>query len=86
MLFNLCSSAGVQGVFVRLFFVGGGPEGGPVMLGSVAPVAGAAAVDGPDIGTVGAIVVPEARLLLLRALVGERVSGCTTTSGTIGRG
>lgn len=47
MTFSLCSSAGVQGVLVLLFFVGG-PIGDSMLDPSPAPAA-AAALDEPDI-------------------------------------
>jgi len=43
MFFNLCSSAGVHGVFVRLFFAGGPMEEVSVILGS-SPLTEACAV------------------------------------------
>lgn len=81
MVFNLCSSAGVHGVLVLLFFAGGGPIGESVILGSLEPTAAGAAaeLDEPDIGT-DAEAVPEARLF--RA--GE-VSDFTVLSAAIGR-
>lgn len=81
MVFNLCSSAGVHGVFVLLFFAGGPILGEPI-LGSSAPPVTPAALDGPDI--VGADgPVPEARLLF-RAPVGDEVSGLTEVSAVAG--
>jgi hypothetical protein len=81
MVFNLCSSAGVHGVFVRLFLAGGGPIG-EVMVGSSAPVDGGAALDGPDIVGAGAIS-PDARLLF-RWPVGDEdadLSGVSAVAG-----
>lgn len=47
MVFNLCSSAGVHGVFVRLFLAGGGAM--ELRLGSSELVAIPAGFEGPDI-------------------------------------
>lgn len=51
MAFNLCSSAGVHGVLVRLFLAGGGPMSAVGMVGAVVvaiaggrPLVGAAMV------------------------------------------
>jgi len=84
MFFNLCSSAGVQGVFVRLFFEGGGPIGeDAVMLGSSASAEDGGAPDGPDIAKVaGPVPEPDARLLF-RAPVGEEESCLTEVSAVI---
>jgi len=65
MVFNLCSSAGVHGVFVLDFFVGG-PAGGEDILGSSPPPEEGPAPDGADIATAG----PDARRLL-RAVAGD---------------
>jgi hypothetical protein len=76
MVFNLCSSAGVHGVLVLLFFAGG-PMVGEAMSDSSAPTAPAALdvpdivrADGPD---------PDVRLLVLRDPDGE-VSNLTEAS------
>lgn len=82
MFFNLCSSAGVQGVLVRLFFVGG-PVGESVMLGSSMPAEeDAAAGAGPDIAR-GTVPRPDARLLF-RAPVGDVDSAFTELSPVVG--
>jgi hypothetical protein len=78
MVFNLCSSAGVQGVFVRLFLAGGGPIGEEAMLGSSAPTEAGAPPDGPDMPRFVA-PEPEARLLI-RAPDGDNVSGLADES------
>ena len=74
MFLSLSSSAGVHGVFVRLF-LGGGSMGAAAMAGS--PMLGAedAGATGADM-TMGA---PGARLLLFRAAVcwGDDASGLT---------
>ena len=72
MVFSLCSSAGVHGVFVRLFFAGGGPMGEEAMLGSSAPMEAGAPIDGPDIAR---FVAPDPDARLFRALVGDNISG-----------
>jgi hypothetical protein len=82
MVFNLCSSAGVQGVFVRLFFAGG-CMGESVMLGSPAGGGGPEELDGADIGR-GVGNDPDARLLF-RGPVGDVVSGFTDASAVEGR-
>jgi hypothetical protein len=85
MFFNLCSSAGVHGVFVRLFFAGG-PMGEDVVLGSSAPMDGGGALialDGPDIGRAD-VDIPDARLLF-RAL-DNKVPGLMEVSAVVGRG
>ena len=61
IVFSLCSSAAVQGVFVRLFLAGG-PIGKSVMLGSPAG-RGTAELDGADIGR-GVGPEPDARRFL----------------------
>jgi len=57
MVFSLCSSAGVQGVFVRLFFAGGPIEDEVDALGSWPPIIPGTPPDGPDI--VNASAPPE---------------------------
>lgn len=64
MVFNLCSSAGVQGVFVLLFLAGGGPIEGEDILGSSVIAAGADVPEGPDIVASASSCV-EIRLLFL---------------------
>jgi hypothetical protein len=83
MVFNLCSSAAVQGVFVRLFFAGG-PIGEEVMLGSSAGGGTPEELDGPDIDGrgVGLDPDPDARLLF-RGPVGEELSGLTDVSAVV---
>jgi hypothetical protein len=49
IVFNLCSSAGVQGVFVRLFFAGG--PIGETILGSSIPAICIGGFIGPDIAS-----------------------------------
>jgi hypothetical protein len=71
IVFNLCSSAGVHGVFVRLFFAGG-PIDEP-MLGSSALAVGGAGFDGPDMAD-GGDAGAGARLLLFRGMVGAAIS------------
>jgi len=87
MVFNLCSSAGVQGVLVLLFLAGGGPIGESVILGSsFGLAAGATAeLDAADMAAdadadVEAVPVPEARLFR----VGE-VSDFDVASAAVGR-
>jgi len=63
IFFNLCSSAGVHGVFVRLFFAGGPVGEEAVMLCSSAPNEDGAIPDGPDI--LRAVPGPDARRLFL---------------------
>jgi len=82
MFFSLCSSAGVQGVFVRLFLAGG-PMAEDAILGSSVPMEAGAAPDGPDIGR-DDVAGPDARLLF-RAPVGDKVSGLTEVSAVVGR-
>lgn len=85
MVFNLCSSAGVQGVFVRLFFAGG-PIGEEVMLGSSAVPIGGAEPDGIDMAKLEA-GGPGARLLLFRGRLDDgEDSGLTDGSAAAGRG
>jgi hypothetical protein len=81
MVFNLCSSAGVHGVFVRLFFAGG-PIDEP-MLGSSA-LAGGAGFDGPDMA-IGDAGKPGARLLGFRGLLDAVVSDLMELSVVAGR-
>jgi hypothetical protein len=71
IVFNLCSSAGVQGVFVRLFFAGGAID--PMFASSTLAVGGAG-FDGPDMAG-GDDAGPGARLLVFRGLPGAVVSG-----------
>jgi len=73
IVFNLCSSAGVQGVFVRLFLAGGGAIGEEVMLGSSAPIDAGAPPEGPDMARFEASL-PDARLLF-REPEGDNGSG-----------
>jgi len=80
IVFSLCSSAGVQGVFVRLFFAGG-PIGEEVILGSSPPAGGPEVLDGPDIGS-GVGPDPDARLLF-RGPVGDEVSGLPDVSAVV---
>lgn len=77
MAFSLCSSAGVQGVFVLLFLAGGGPTGESIE-GS-ASMAGGAALDGPDIE--GANVSCAEKRFFARLPAGERVSCLVGASG-----
>jgi hypothetical protein len=86
MFFNLCSSAGVQGVFVRLFLAGGGPIGeDAVMLGSSAPTEDGGAPEGPDIAKVAVPTVPvPAARFLFRAPVGDAESCLTEASVAMG--
>jgi hypothetical protein len=82
IVFNLCSSAGVHGVFVRLFFAGGPIE--EPMLGPSALAIGGAGFDGPDMvdgGDAGA----GGRLLLFRGVIGAAVSVVWELSVTTGR-
>jgi len=49
IVFSLCSSAGVHGVFVLDFFAGGGPIGDEVVpVSTLESVAGPAELEGPD--------------------------------------
>lgn len=84
IVFNLCSSAGVQGVFVRLFFAGG-PIGEEVMLGSSAVPIGGAEPDGIDMAKLEA-GCPGARLLIFLGRLDGEVSGLTDGSAAAGRG
>jgi hypothetical protein len=72
MFFNLCSSAGVHGVFVRLFF-GGGSMGADAKLGSPMPAEDEAA-PGADMTRGDA---PGARLLFRAAACDEDSGGFT---------
>src|ERR1700712_3610669 len=81
IVFNLCSSAGVQGVFVRLFFAGGCIGEDSVMLGSPAGGGAPEELDGPDIGR-GVGNDPDARLLF-RGPVGDELSGLTDVSAVV---
>jgi hypothetical protein len=72
MFFNLCSSAGVHGVFVRLF-LGGGSMGADAKLGSPMPAEDEAA-PGADMTRGGA---PGARLLFRAAACGDDSGGLT---------
>lgn len=94
MVFSLCSSAGVQGVLVRLFLAGGGPIGEDVMLESSAPMdedatpdgsvsrgAGCAAPDVPDIDADG---VSELDRRLLLRVVGDGVCVVVEVSAALG--
>jgi hypothetical protein len=81
MVFNLCSSAGVHGVFVLLFFAGG-PMGEDA-VGSSAPPEGPAALDEADIGSTE-VPCPDARLLFL-APGGDVVSGLPEVSAVVVR-
>ena len=78
MVFNLCSSAGVHGVFVRLFLAGGPIEGEAVKLGSSPPSEPCVALDGPDIVKDSMVPVFEAGLLF-RELAGDEVSALPTS-------
>lgn len=86
MFFSLCSSAGVHGVFVRLFFAGGGPIAeDAVMLGSSTPTEDGGAPDGPDIAkfAVPTFPVPAARFLF-RAPAGDTEACLTEASLAMG--
>lgn len=73
MVFNLCSSAGVHGVFVRLFFAGGPIEDDADGFGSWPPIILGAPPDGPDI--VNESTPPGAKTgLLFRTLGGDKGS------------
>jgi hypothetical protein len=77
MVLSLCSSAGVHGVFIRLFFAEG-CIGESVILGSTAGGGGPEELDGADIGR-GVGSDPDARLLF-RGPVGDELSGLTDVS------
>jgi len=70
MVFSRCSSAGVHGVFVRLFFAGGPIEDEPDALISWPPIIPGTPPDGPDIVNASAPPVPKA--VLLFRTVGEK--------------
>jgi hypothetical protein len=98
MFFSLCSSAGVHGVFVRLFF-GGGSMGAEAMLGSPAPAEDEAiegdtiegdaieddAIPGPRPDIVNVAVPGPGAGRLFRAPVGDKLSGFTELSAGLGK-
>jgi hypothetical protein len=85
MFFNLCSSAGVHGVLVRLFLAGGGPiVEDAAMLDSSAPTEDGAAPEEPDIAKLDvAGPIPDARRLF-RALVGDSESCLVGVAAEVG--
>jgi len=71
--FNLCSSAGVHGVFVRPFFAGGGPGiscAGAVVVAGEGSAPTGAAVDGAGAIGLGVTGWPDNRRFLELTAVG----------------
>ena len=85
IFFNLCSSAGVQGVLVRLFLAGGAT--GEAILGSSKPAEEGPAIDEPacilKTDVFVAVAGPVARLLF-RELAGEGTSDLRVDVSVVG--
>lgn len=84
MFFNLCSSAGVQGVLVRLFLAGGAID--EDILGSSKPEEEGPAIDELDCmlnAEVFEAVAGAAARLLFRALAGEGISDLSVDGSVV---
>ena len=90
MVLSLCSSAGVQGVLVRLFLAGGGPIGEDVMPDSsppmdedAAPVGSCSCGAGCDVPDIDANEESDADRRLLLRVAGEGVCVVAEVSAAV---